>query len=403
MSTQTTFSNDGASSDGAATQEPPELALPSLPDTDDSSTQLVGRTVQWTLWTLGVLLVVAATVGTTVSIDLTVEASGVLEPQEVWPVRAQEAGTVSSLHVQPGDTVSTGQPLVRLDSLSLTHRREQLRAERSAQRLALRRAEAESALDGEQQQYAVARAEASLLRARADLRDRLAAHGLSHDVDSLLDAYTPGQHIGLDRAVSTVRDARASLQTARSNVDRDAVRALDVQEQAAQIQRINADLAQVNARLDRLTLTAPIRGVVLTDRIERLAGRYVSPGDLIVEVAALDDWRVELFAREQAVADVAPGDPVKVEIRAFRDASRELIRGTVTSVAAEPMSDGSATRLASTAAGSGRYRITVALDPSDVDRVGRTHLRHGYTVDGKIITRSGRILSLFWDYLTNAS
>lgn len=400
MPTQTTFSNDGASSNGAATQSPPELALPSLPDAEDDSTSFVTRTVHWTLFTLAALVALTLVVGTTVSIDLTVESTGVLEPQTVWPVRATEAGTVTSLHVQTGDTVSAGQPLVRLDSLALTHRRAQLRADREAQRVALRRTRAARALDGEQQQFAVARAEAALVRARADLRDRLAAHGRAPDVDSFLAQHTPGAHVGLDRAVSDLRDARASLRAARSELDRDAIRALDVQERAASIRRTNADLAQVEARLARLTVTAPTRGVVLTDRIERLSGRYVSPGDLLLEVATLDGWKAHLFVPEQDVADVAPGDPVKVEIRAFRDASRELVPGTVTAVAAEPTSASSPGGAAPSRAK--QYRITVSLDPSAVDRIGGQQLRHGYTVEGKVITRSGRILTLFWDYLSGA-
>jgi hypothetical protein len=45
------------------------------------------------------------------------------------------------------------------------------------------------------------------------------------------------------------------------------------------------------------------------------------------------------------------------------------------------------------------YRVTIMLNESEIESVGRDRLREGYSVEGKIITRSGRIISLLWSYL----
>lgn len=410
MSTETKFSNDGAPANGTSSNDstdaaasnapssaPPELSLPKLSDVEEEESGTTHRTVSATLVLVGLLLVGAVLTGIFVEIDLTVDAPGALEPQTVWPVRAQEAGTVASVPAASGDTVQSGDVLARLDSMDLVFERAQLRADLAAQRLALRRAEAADALTSEKHSYAVQEARAALVRARANLRDRLAAHGRRPDVDSMLSSYSPGEHVGLDRAVSDVETARAKLMTARAETGRSRVQRLDRQARRAKIRRLKAELREVQARLDRLTLSAPTRGVILTDQLERLRGRYVQPGDLLMEVASLDGWRAKVYVNEQNIYHVQPGDPVKLEVRAFRDDTRELIRGTVAAVASEP-----AKKAGPAANGAERYRVTVRLNPDQIRRLGRERLRQGYSVEAKIITRSGRILALAWDYLMGA-
>jgi len=418
---QKTFSNDGAASDGAASngaasdgssdgqtsvlptispREPlpadkpwtGELSLPSIPDTDDDGSSLVSRVVGYTLGFVGLLATAALVVAGLIHVDVTVDAPGTLDPQTVWPVRAQEAGTIASMHVASGDTVSRGHVLARLDSMHLLHERARLQANLASQRLALARDRASDDLDAEQQQYTSATAQATLIRSRADLRDRLAAHGLASDVDSVLRTYEPGQHVGIDRAISDLKTAQARVQTVSSETGRAEVRRLDRAVKRAELNRITADLRNVETRLSRLRLTSPADGVVLTDRLEQLHGQYVQPGDLLFEVAALDGWRAHLYVGEQDVHEIEPGDPVKLEVRAFRDSRQELLPATVAAVAASPVPAGQAVQ-------GGRYRVTVRLDAEAIAAFGADRLRQGYRVDGNVITNSGRALTLLWEYL----
>jgi hypothetical protein len=49
---------------------------------------------------------------------------------------------------------------------------------------------------------------------------------------------------------------------------------------------------------------------------------------------------------------------------------------------------------------SGAYRVTASLDRRQLEKMGIENFRRGYTVQGNVITRSGRIVTLLWNYLT---
>jgi hypothetical protein len=129
----------------------------------------------------------------------------------------------------------------------------------------------------------------------------------------------------------------------------------------------------------------------------------VRQGDILFEVAEIDEWRVQLLVGQQDIHEIQRGDEAKVEIVAFKSEKKDLLYGRVESVASEPIG-GSSTGPSGasgprSASARGMYRVTVVLDPSEIESVGRARLREGYTVEGKIITRSGRIVTLVWRYL----
>ena len=49
---------------------------------------------------------------------------------------------------------------------------------------------------------------------------------------------------------------------------------------------------------------------------------------------------------------------------------------------------------------SGFYRVTATLDRKQLEKMGIENFRRGYTVQGNVITRSGRIITLLWNYLS---
>jgi hypothetical protein len=112
---------------------------------------------------------------------------------------------------------------------------------------------------------------------------------------------------------------------------------------------------------------------------------------------------VTLSVAERSMREIHVGDSVKVEIPALRLLDRRLISGRVRSVAREPVGAGvnPATRgaLAGPPTATGLYRIVADLDGASLTRIGIGRLRKGYSVEAKIITRSGRIIGLVRDYL----
>lgn len=376
------------------------LKLPGIPDVENPGTRLVKRVVGLTFSVLGILILLSLLVGSIIRIDLTIDAQGTLEPVTVLPVRAQETAVIMDVPVETGDTVANGAVLARLDSLQLSSELARLRANRDGQWYALQRAQALQPIEEEEQVLQTEQARADLIRARAELREQLANYGYPTNVDEVLDTYNTGDHIAIDRALASVIRARSALASSEQAVDRLGLTRFDLQQQRAQIGQLDAQIAGLEARLDRLTVRSPTEGVVLTERIERLPGRLIRQGEVMFEVAELDEWRVRLLVGERDIHEVNVGDEAKVEIVAFQSEKKDLLYGTVTSVASEPIGAGqSAQGAASPAPGRGMYRVTIMLNESEIESVGRDRLREGYSVEGKIITRSGRIISLVWSYL----
>lgn len=380
--------------------DPPDesrLKLPGIPSTENTSTGIVRRFVTLMFVVVAVLFVVAVLAGTLVEIDLTIDAQGTLEPVTVQPVRAQETSVVLDVPVMTGDTVAAGDVLARLDSLDLTSQIARLRADREGQWYALQRARALQPIERDEQQFETEQARAQLISARAELREQLANYGYPTNIDVVLETYDTGEHIAIDRALSEVIRAQSVLNASRKAVDRLGLARFDLRQQEAQIQKLDAEIATLEARLDRLVVRAPTDGVILTEQIERLPGRLVRQGEIMFEVAEIDEWRAQLLVGQQDIHEIQVGDEAKVEIVAFKSEKKDLIYGKVESVASEPMDGASADQ--ATVASRGMYRVTVVLDEAEVESIGRARLREGYTVEGKIITQSGRIVTLVWRYL----
>jgi len=394
------------STNGAPEEKNGELDLPDVPDVDNLGTRLVRRVVGLTFSIIGGLLVVALLVGFFVRIDTTIDAQGRLEPVSREEIRTQESASVVDVLVSSGDTVSKGQTLIQLDTLQLTSELARLRSEYRTLALERKRSEATTVLEGREQTYSREQAESELLRARANLREQLATYGYDPeaDVDSVLTSYTRGTHIAIDRALAEVMSAQARLQSTKTEGKRVELAGLDRRKQTAELQSLSDQIRILEQRLKRRTITAPISGVVLTDRLEDFQGRFIQKGELLLEVARLEEWRADLFVTERNVSKISEGDRAKVEIQAFQDETKELVHGTVSSVAVEPMrTQGQPVRQSSASVNSDRYRVTIRLDPEEVRTVSRGKLRQGYTVEGKVITNSGRILRLLWDYLFSSS
>jgi multidrug resistance efflux pump len=394
------------STNGAPEEKSEELDLPDVPDVDNLGTRLVRRVVGLTFSIIGGLLFIALLIGVFVRIDTTIDAQGQLEPVSQEEIRTQESASVVDVLVSSGDTVSEGQTLIQLDTLQPKSELARLRSEYRTLVLEREHSEETTLLERREQSYSREQAESELLRAQANLREQLATYGYDPkaDVDSVLSSYSRGTHIAIDRALAEVISAQARLQSTKTKGKRVELAELDRRQQTAELQSLSDQIRILEQRLDRRTITAPISGVVLTDRPEDLRGQFIQKGELLLEIARLEKWRADLFVTERSVSKISEGDRAKVEIQAFQDETKELVHGTVSSVAVEPIrAQGQSIRQPSAPSNSDRYRVTVRLDPEEVRTVSRGKLRQGYTLEGKVITDSGRILRLLWDYLFSSS
>lgn len=378
------------------------LRLPSLPHEGQPGSRFVLRAVSLTMLTLGVMFTIAVLVAVLVKMDVTVKAGGVLEPVRLYPLRAMEAGPVREVYVQTGDTVHRGQVLARLDTLEISGQIAQLRAQLRATEVDRLRSATADPLQQRQSAERAAQARARLSSSMAALRQRMVEYDLGTNADSLLAHYLPGRHVALDEAVGEVRSAQADIRLSAGEGDIQALSRFDREKLASQMDQLRAQITTLLARKERLSLVAPTSGVVLTEELERLPGTFVRAGDQIIELADLNEWRVQLTVSERDVHKIALGDSVKVDLPAFDQTEREQLGGRVVYVAPEPLAAqapaGGATGTA-TALPTGSYRVIATLRRAQLERMGIEKFRRGYTVQGHVITRSGRIVTLIWNYL----
>jgi multidrug resistance efflux pump len=379
------------------------LRLPELGDKGQPGARFVKRAVSITLSVIAALVVVGVLVSLLVSMDVTVKGSGVLEPGHVWPVRAGAAGSLRDVRVRSGDTVKAGQVIAELDVLSLETQLAQLEAQHRSFAIERSRSAATGPLELRQQQDRRASAQARLSSARATLLQRMVEHGFGTNVDSLLANYPVGRHVAIDGAIGEVRGAEADIRLNSTETDMLGLRTYEQQKAGAEMERLEAQIRETRERIARATITAPGDGVVLTDRLEQLRGSYVQEGQTLLEVGEQGEWRVTMLVAERDVNKIAVGDRVRVEVQAFSEKERTQLEARVTFVASEPVGSGTEAVQGSAAPagslGPGVYRVIATLERGQAEGAALDKFRRGYSVSANVITRSGRIAELGWNYL----
>jgi HlyD family secretion protein len=207
-------------------------------------------------------------------IERIVVATGTVEPEKEVEVRPRIAGIIETIHVDDGDTVEKGQPLVEIE-------RELL--------------------------------ESQVREARAALEDARVALRFAK--------------IDLDRAEELERGGATSQQThddARSRFER----------ALAGVARAQAALDTLSTQLSYATVRSPLAGRVL--QVNEEEGNAVSPvtavtgGTVLLSLAATEKLFLEGLVDENEMARVELGQPARIRTEAYADRTFE---GVVTDIA----------------------------------------------------------------------
>lgn len=131
------------------------------------------------------------------------------------------------------------------------------------------------------------------------------------------------------RARAAVAEAEADLADARRRVQRAErlartnnipeseldTRRAQAERAAASVDRLQAETAAARERLDRHTIDAPVTGVV-SDRASE-PGEWVSPGDILIVVSAVDRLYVDLAVPQAVYPELADGAPIYLSFEAL--------------------------------------------------------------------------------------
>ncbi|WP_437746189.1 HlyD family efflux transporter periplasmic adaptor subunit [Sorangium sp. So ce302] len=269
-------------------------------------------------------------------------------------VAAVEAGRVSVVQVSLGRHVEQGEVLVELDAAVEERRLEEERTRAAALAPKIEALQHQIAVEEEVRAWQVKLSDASVARARIDLRQRdlSAAHGeeLRAMSERLHDERLASTADHLE-AKSRAADEQLKAEGARADLRRLSVAGRhDERQTAARLaelgralgdlvaeqQAADAAVHTALAQIERRKVRAPIAGK-LGNIAALQVGDVLKPGDLVATVVPGDDLHaVALFAPSDAVGRVVPGQRARMRLDGFAWTQFGMIEGEVSHVASEP-------------------------------------------------------------------
>ncbi len=219
----------------------------------------------------GLLPAVEALPARSGTLPLVEELSGVVRARNQVAIHPEISAAVVAVLVHNGDSVTRGQPLVRLHDAT---QREQLR-------------QAEAGLQMAEATAAEARARQAEVSAQVVRTRALAGDGLVSD---------------LDLETREAQLAAAKAQTAQAE---------------ARVGQARANVAELTSELARTVVRAPVAGHVGRRAVE--VGMVVSPSTTLFLLGDVDDLVVEVPLTQTMLGHVSEGTPVQIDARGLEE------------------------------------------------------------------------------------
>jgi HlyD family secretion protein len=358
----------------------------------------------------------------------TVTASGEVRPIRFVNLTSEVQGRITEISVSPGDAVTTGQPLVRVDPTQLESSAEAQAASVQAAisdvqnaRTAISSAEnavsqaqqsllaAEASLAQARQsvntaQTSVDREQVALETARRELRrtTELIESGVASrsEYDSAQDRLKTAQ-VALKTSQAQLESSKIAVEESKARVNQQRVAVTDAQNGVKRAResvstseaRANSQQALLRGRASersKAVTVSPLTGVVvdIPARVGQFAVAGLSTTSLMT-IADMTTINVEVNVDETEIAQIAVEQPVKVKVDATGE--REIM-GKV--VQKNPLA---VSRSDTTGAGLGNrinvqeakeFKVIVQLDLSGMPDDVRNSLRPGMTATATITTNT---------------
>ena len=246
----------------------------------------------------GVVLVRAETV-TRQTISSVITTNGKVEPVQNFEAHAQAQVMVKRVLVHEGDTVRNGQLLIQLDDADA-------RAQSAKALAKLRSAEADmQAVSAGGTQEEVLTTRTDIVKAQAE-RDSAQRNLQAVQRLQQSGAASPAE---VEAARNRLQKAEADLQLLQSKLTGRFSNPEIVKVQAA-AEEARTAYAAAQEVLKNSHITAPFIGVVYQLKVK--AGSYVNPGDLLLQMANLNQVQVRAFVDEPDIGKLAKDEKVDV-------------------------------------------------------------------------------------------
>lgn len=260
---------------------------------------------------VGGLLVAAAVVGCFVEMELKISGSFVLEPAEAREISARIDSYVTAVHKREGERVAEGDLLLELDRSKVESLLESHRASLRQAKEELKQAER-----GPRQEE-VAQAQSRVAVAEQELRN--AEEDLKRE-ESLREspAFDPAKAAAArqrrDLADRRLDSARKDLEVTLAGKS-----AEEIEQAKAAVEGLRAQVRQAEDDLKQTEIHAPIAGVLVTARPERLLGTHVQPGTALLSIQEVGTLDVDINVPEKELAEIRIGQPVELKVLGYPD------------------------------------------------------------------------------------
>lgn len=251
---------------------------------------------------------------------------------EIVAISAETPGRIREITKREGDSVSSGEVLVRLDDREVRFQMEQARAEVDRARSKLVQTRREMNLIFERQKGETSRAEASLRSYRHHLEDArahakkaegdwqrnqelfarqlISAQELSHAETELLQG-----RARLAAFEEKINEGAATLDLVRIQGQEATIKEADLQAQEAEAREAEAKLKELEHRLKLTTISSPVRGVVAKKNVH--PGETVQAGQPLLMVVDATRYWVEANVEETEIRFIKPGNKALVRVDAY--------------------------------------------------------------------------------------
>ncbi|MCP5181108.1 MAG: HlyD family efflux transporter periplasmic adaptor subunit [Pseudomonadales bacterium] len=114
-----------------------------------------------------------------------------------------------------------------------------------------------------------------------------------------------------DKWANDIAGTRAEFRAAMASTDRKEMAVVLARQQQAE-----AQLALIDAQIDRATIRAPAAGVVTSEDLSQSLGAPVERGDVLLEIAPEGDYKVVLWVDEEDMVRIQPGQEGELALKA---------------------------------------------------------------------------------------
>ena len=172
----------------------------------------------------------------------------------------------------------------------------------------------------------------------------------------------------------------------------------ELREVTSQFDENLLELVRVEEMLNHLVVRAPVAGIVHELQVWTIGGVVPPQETLLTVIPISEGFEFEVRVQPTAIDTVHVGQAARVRFPSFDQRSTPELNGSISGISPDSVTD--------PATGMTFYRVDIALEPDELDRLGEADLIPGMPVEVFLLTGDRSVLSLltkpFTDQLSYA-